>query len=159
MDTTGFYYNGPGPASSVNILFWKSKGTLPNAKKAAVERDNLPAANLDTGAFQIALPKSCKVSLKGGKKGTTYWVTVQANLAGFNTSGYWAWGTDPAVQGNQAAGYWYGGSVQTDNPACNTSFQTSMSVSPRRGPFLRATGLGQEVIGNGTNRQIRQRAA
>jgi len=124
VDTTGFYYNGPGPASSVNVLFWKNKGTLPNGKKPAVECDNLSASNLDTGAFQIALPKSCKVSLKGGKKGATYWVTVQANLAGFNTSGYWAWGTDPSVQGNQAAGYWYGGSVQTENPACNTSFQT-----------------------------------
>ncbi|HEX4158888.1 MAG TPA: hypothetical protein VHY79_10460 [Rhizomicrobium sp.] len=125
VDTTGFYYNGPGPATSVNVLFWNNKKGLPNGKKPAVECDNLtPTGGLDTGAYEITLPKTCKAQFKGGKKGTTYWVTVQANLQGFNTSGYWAWGTDPTVHGNQASGYWYGGSVETDNPTCNTSFQT-----------------------------------
>jgi hypothetical protein len=127
VDTNGFYYNGPGPASSVNVLFWNDNKGLPDGTKAAVECDNItPTNGLSTGAFQITLPKKCakKASFKGGKKGTTYWVTVQANLKGFDTSGYWAWGQDTTIHGNQAAGYWYGGSVQTDNPICNTSFQT-----------------------------------
>jgi hypothetical protein len=125
VDTTGFYYIGVGPASSVNVLFWKNKGTLPKGTTPAIECDDLtPTSGLDTGAFEIKLPKSCKVSLKGGKKGTTYWLSVQANMAGINTSGYWAWEVNDEIAGNQAAGYWYGGSVSTENPTCNTSFQT-----------------------------------
>jgi hypothetical protein len=124
VDVGGFYYIGAGPASSVNVLFWKSKGTLPNGKKAAVDCENItPSGGASTGAFQIKLPKSCKAQFKGGKKGATYWVTVQANMAGINTSGYWAWDV-VSVHGNQAAGDWYGGSVGTLLPQCNTSFQT-----------------------------------
>jgi hypothetical protein len=124
VDATGFYYNGPGPAASVNVLFWKNKGTLPNGKKPVVECDNIIPSGLSTGVFGITLPKTCKVRLKGGRKGMTYWVTVQANLQGFDTSGYWAWTTNIEINGNEAAGYWYGGSVNTLNPACNISFQT-----------------------------------
>ena len=127
VDVTGFYYNGPGPASSVNVLFWNNnpKHGLPKGKKALVECDDIaPASGLSTGVFQLVLPSSCKVNLKGGSGGKTFWVTVQANMQGFTTSGYWAWTINTEINGNQAAGYWYGGSVQTDNPKCNTSFQT-----------------------------------
>src|SRR6185437_8781377 len=86
VDTTGFYYLGNGgPASSVNLVFWKDKGGLPNKAKKAAECDNLtPASGLDTGSFQLKLPKSCKANLKGGAKGNRYWVSVQPNLAGIN---------------------------------------------------------------------------
>jgi hypothetical protein len=124
VEVGGFYYIGAGPASSVNVYFWNNAGTLPDGSKPRAACLNItPTNGLSTGAFQITLPKSCKSTFKGGKKGTTYWVSVQANMAGINTSGYWAWDV-VSVHGNVAAGDWYGGSVSTLNPACNTSFQT-----------------------------------
>jgi len=111
VDTTSFYYIGSGPANGVNVLFWKNKKGLPAGTTPKVECDNItPAADVG-GAFQIKLPDTCKVKLKGGTSGNTYWVTVQANMKGINTSGYWAWTTNLTVHGNPAAGWWYGGGV------------------------------------------------
>jgi hypothetical protein len=124
VDTTGFYYIGVGPAHSVNVLFWNNNGGLPKGTTPLVECDNIaPASGLDTGSFQIKLPKSCKVALSGGKKSKTYWVTVQANMDSISTSGYWAWMANSGVAGNVSAGDWYGGSVGTLDPSCNVSFQ------------------------------------
>jgi hypothetical protein len=122
VDVTGFYYIEYGPASSVNVLFWKDKGGLPSSKKgAAVECDNItPKSGLDTGSFQIKLPKGCAAKFKGGN---TYWVTVQANLNGPFTSGYWAWTANSAVAGNVSAGWWYGGGVSVP-PECATAFHS-----------------------------------
>jgi hypothetical protein len=110
VDTTSFYYIGSGPAHSVNVLFWKNKGGLPKSDPL-VECDNITPKSDVGGAYQLKLPKSCKVHLHGGTKATTYWVTVQANMDGINTSGYWAWTTNLTVKGNPAAGWWYGGGV------------------------------------------------
>jgi hypothetical protein len=126
VDAGGFYYFEAGPATSVNVYFWKNKKDLPDGKKALVSCLNVaPTNGLSTGAFEITLPKTCakKASFAGGKKGATFWVSVQANMAGAETSGYWAWDV-VSVHGNQGAGDWYGGSVGTLHPSCNTSFQT-----------------------------------
>lgn len=124
VDVTGFYYNGTGPASSVNVLFWKGK-KLPKGTTAKVECDNItPKDGLSTGAFVIKLPKTCAVKLKGGTSGTNYWVTVQANLQGFNTSGYWAWTTNTTINGNMGSVYDYGGGVTVDDPNCYSQFET-----------------------------------
>jgi hypothetical protein len=131
VDVTGFYYLEPGPAFSVNVLFWKDKNVkflnhkrhLP-ASTPAVECDNLtPASGLDTGSFQIRLPKSCQVRLKGGDGGAAYWVTVQANMQGPYSSGYWAWQANANVANNVAAGDWYGGAIQPP-PPCNGVWAT-----------------------------------
>jgi hypothetical protein len=125
VDATGFYYIEYGPAHSVNVLFWKDKKGLPKGTTPAIECDNItPSGGLSTGAFQIKLPKTCKVSLKGGDSGTTYWVTVQANMDGAFTSGYWAWNTNNTVAGNQGAGYWYGGGVGVNDPRCLQQFES-----------------------------------
>jgi hypothetical protein len=123
VDVTGFYYKGSGgPASSVNVLFWKDRGGLPSTKPK-IECDNLtPGTGLDTGSFQIALPKSCKVKLKGSDSGgSTYWVTVQANMQGFYSSGYWAWQSNATVTNNVAAGWW-SDSALGPPPICVTSW-------------------------------------
>jgi hypothetical protein len=125
VDTTGFYYNGFGPASSVNVLFWNDRKGLPNKDSIVVECDNLtPQSGLDTGSFQIKLPKSCPAHLKGGTNGKRYWVTVQANLAGFSTSGYWAWMQNVNVANKQGAGYYYGGGNSVSDPQCLQQFET-----------------------------------
>ena len=121
VDTTGFYYNGSGPASSVNVLFWHDSKGLPNKDSKVVECDNLtPKSGLDTGSYQVKLPKTCNVKLKGGKR---YWVTVQANLKGINTSGYWAWMQNKTVANKQAAGYYYGGGNSVSDPQCLQQFE------------------------------------
>ena len=127
VDTTGEYSPlGSGPASSVNVLFWNDNGGLPDKDSKVVECDNLtPKSGLDTGSFQIKLPKSCKVRLKGrGTRGTRYWVTVQANLQGFETSGYWGWKWNLTVANKQDAGYYYGGGAGVKDPACLQQFET-----------------------------------
>ncbi|HEX3653954.1 MAG TPA: hypothetical protein VHU18_14135 [Rhizomicrobium sp.] len=124
VDVTGFYYIGAGPASSVNVLFWKNKGSLPKNGDPKVECDNITPSSDVGGTFQIKLPKTCKVNLKGGTNGASYWVTVQANMKGINTSGYWAWTANLGVANNQAAGYWYGGSVGVNDPKCLTQFES-----------------------------------
>lgn len=130
VDVTGFYYVGAGPASSVNVLFWKNKKNLPSGTTGLVVCDNItPKAGLSTGAFVLKLPRSCAVKLKGGTSGKTYWVTVQANMVGLSQSGYWAWTVNNVVNGNMAAGYWYGGKVSTLNPLCNTEFQSFLTCT------------------------------
>jgi hypothetical protein len=124
VDTTGFYYFASGPASSVNVLFWKNKNNLPNGTKPMVECDNIAPGNLNTGAFEITLPNTCKAQFKGGKKGTTYWLTVQANMQGAGTSGYWAWNTDTTIHGNMSSVYDYGGSVTVNDPNCYQQFES-----------------------------------
>lgn len=127
IDTTGAYScDGCGPASSVNILFWNDNGGLPDKNSKVVECDNLtPKSGLDTGSFQIKLPKSCKVRLKGrGTNGKRYWVTVQANMQGLQTSGYWGWQWNQNVANKQDAGYYYGGGAGVKDPQCLQQFET-----------------------------------
>jgi hypothetical protein len=84
IDVTGVYFNGYGPATSVNVFVYKNKGGLPSGAPK-VECDNVSVGS-NTGSFAIKLPKSCKISLKAG----TYWLSVQANLA-FGAGGEWGW--------------------------------------------------------------------
>ncbi|HLY06188.1 MAG TPA: hypothetical protein VKR31_10600 [Rhizomicrobium sp.] len=126
VDVTGFYYIETGPATSVNVLFWRSKpADLPRPRTPKAECDNImPTSGISTGVFVIRLPATCLVKLKGGTAGTTYWMTVQANLAGPFTSGYWAWSSNATVNGNMASAYDYGGSVTTNDPRCYVKFES-----------------------------------
>jgi len=127
VDTTAFYYLGSGgPAHSVNVLFWKDNKGLPSQKNGpAVECDNLtPKSGLDTGAFQIKLPRDCSVKLKGGSRGKRYWLTVQANMDGINSSGYWAWTQNLTINNDEAVGYYYGGGNSVADPKCLQQFET-----------------------------------
>ncbi len=96
VDVTGVYFNGYGPATSVNIFVYKNKGGLPGSLKT--ECDNVNIANDAGGSFTIKLPKSCKISLKAG----TYWLSVQANLA-FSQGGEWGWEGNSVQTGNAYA--------------------------------------------------------
>ncbi|MBV8800113.1 MAG: hypothetical protein JO208_09955 [Alphaproteobacteria bacterium] len=144
VDTTGFYYQGTGgPAHSVNVLFWGDKKGLPDKGSKVAECDDLkPKSGLDTGAFQITLPKSCKVSLDGsGKRGTRYWLTVQANMDGVNTSGYWAWMQNVNVANKQGAGYYYGGGNSVSDPQCLQQFEGIQDCWNAAGPVDLAFAL------------------
>ena len=124
VDNIGFYYNGSGPAHSVNVLFWNDKKGRPDKDSPVADCEGLtPKAGLDTGSFQIKLPKSCKVTLKAGAKKTRFWVTVQAAMDGLSSSGYYAWMQNVAVANKAAAGYYYGGGNSVFDPQCLQQFE------------------------------------
>ena len=85
-----------GPASSESVFFYKDRKGLPGkliAECGAIKgQDN-------QGSFAIRLPKSCKVTLKGGK---AYWVSVVATMS-FNCCGEWNWETRNSQIENPAA--------------------------------------------------------
>jgi hypothetical protein len=99
VDVTGVYFNGAGPARDENVTFYKTTNGLPGAVVA--DHTGLAGADNGTGSFNI---KGAKAKLKGGtkKKGTTYWVSVQANMD-FSTGGEWGWENQTTVVGNPAA--------------------------------------------------------
>jgi hypothetical protein len=83
VQTTGLYYNGTGPASSVNVLFYKNKKGEPG--KIVKEQDNLSYTDsTGTGALGVKLKKA--VSLKKGN----YFVSVVANMT-LSAGGQWGW--------------------------------------------------------------------
>lgn len=144
VDTTGFYAYETGPAKTVNVLFWADKKGLPNKNAIVSECDNIkPKAGADTGAFQIKLPKKCAVSLTGGdkKKGTRYWLTVQANLVGQFTTGYWAWQQNSNIANKPGAGYYYGGGNSVADPQCLQQFETIQDCWAAAGPVDLAFAL------------------
>jgi hypothetical protein len=88
----GIYFNGPGPAESIHVTFYKNAGT----STGSVVKD-VPAASYTdstgTGTFTVSIPKT---TLKAGK----YWVSVYVNMA-FNSgaTGEWGWLTNNTVRG------------------------------------------------------------
>jgi hypothetical protein len=93
VDAAGVYYNGAGPAASVNLSFYNNAGGLPGGNVAT--RTNL--AMTDTGgSFVVPIPSP--VVLGQG----TYWVSVQANLD-FSAGGQWGY-TAPSSRTRQLRG-------------------------------------------------------
>lgn len=89
---TGFYFNGPGPADSETVTFYRDAGGLPGAvisTQTVVGTDN-------AGSFTIRLPSP--VRLRQG----TYWVSVVANQ-NLTPDGQWGWETRTIQNGNPAA--------------------------------------------------------
>jgi hypothetical protein len=83
VNVSGIYFNGPGPAASVNVTFYSNSGTLPGAALPGGTYTNLPMTDT-AGNFSIPLPSN--LALTSG----TYWVSVQANMD-FNSGGEWGW--------------------------------------------------------------------
>jgi len=83
VENLGVYYNGTGPANSVNVFFYNNSGGLPGT--LVEQRLNVvPSGGLATGSFVI--PISPAVNLSPG----TYWVSIQANLD-FSVGGQYGW--------------------------------------------------------------------
>jgi len=83
VENLGVYYNGTGPATSVNIFFYVDASGFPGS--LVEQRLNVvPTGGLATGSFVI--PISPVVNLGQG----TYWVSIQANLD-FGVGGQYGW--------------------------------------------------------------------
>lgn len=93
IDVPGTYFDGTGPARSLNIAIFKNKGDLPG--KLVAEYDAIEIFSDGQGSFVVRLPKWLK--LKPGR----YWISVQANMD-FSGGGEWGWET---------------ASIMVDNPA------------------------------------------
>jgi hypothetical protein len=89
---TGVYFNGPGPADSETVSFYRNAGGLPGtliSTQTVVGMDN-------AGSFQIRL--TTPVRLRAG----TYWVSVVANQ-NFDPDGQWGWETRSIANGSESA--------------------------------------------------------
>lgn len=93
VDVTGLYFNGPGPADSENVIFYRDAAGLPGAVVKAVP--NVVGQGTPTGSFRIPVGK---VNLNPGH----YWVSVQANM-NFTPNGEWGWQSKNTAVGTAAA--------------------------------------------------------
>jgi hypothetical protein len=96
VNVNGVYFNGAGPAASVNVTFYFNSGTLPGAAVPGGTYTNLPMTDT-AGNFSVPLPTNLVLSAG------TYWVSVQANL-NFTPDGEWGW-LDRTVQSNSPAAW------------------------------------------------------
>ena len=103
VKVNGRYFNGPGPASSVNLTFYFDSGSYPGPIVPGATFNNLSISDA-AGNFTIPLPAN--LILSAG----IYWISVQANID-FNPFGEWAWNDrtvasdSPAVWQNPGGGF------------------------------------------------------
>lgn len=118
VDADGAYSKGSGPAASYDITFYKDAGGTPGA----IVDDCHNATYTDTGSGSPAI--RCRVSLKGGRRGAKFWVSVQANMS--SAAGEWDWNTNNTVRGNPSQWMNPGDGFDT---GC-TSFATTTTCVP-----------------------------
>jgi hypothetical protein len=94
IENLGVYYNGTGPANSVNVFFYNNASGLPGTLVTS-QLNVVPSGGLATGSYTI--PLSPAVNLSPG----TYWVSIQANLD-FGVGGQYGW-TEQMPAGNESA--------------------------------------------------------
>ena len=95
IDILGAYYNGSGPASSVNVWFYSDSSGLPGQVIYSA-LNIIPVNGLTTGSFSIILPNPV-VLFEG-----MYWFCVQANMDQ-NPYGQWGWTERTASNFNESA--------------------------------------------------------
>ena len=91
---SGVYFNGTGPAGSVNVYFHGDAGAVPGAVVASLLSLSMTDSS---GSFTIALP--APLVLAAGN----YWMSVQANMD-FSVGGQWGW-TERTVQSGDASAW------------------------------------------------------
>ena len=90
----GAYFNGTGPAPSVNVFFYDNAAGLPGTEVYSA----LGVVPVDAaGSFVITLPAPAVLAA------STYWLSVQANLD-FGVGGQWGW-TERTVQSNSPSAW------------------------------------------------------
>ena len=85
VEVLGVYYNGSGPATSVNVWFYKDSLGHPGITADSI-MNIVPSAGLSTGSFIISFPVPDRVILSVG----IYWLSVQCNMD-FTAGGQWGW--------------------------------------------------------------------
>ena len=134
VDVAGLYYNGAGPAASVHVAFYKSKGGLPGKLVADFPAEAYTDST-GVGSFNVKL--SSKAKLKAGK----YFVAVQANMD-FGVGGQWGFETRTVQSGNPAAWINPGDGFGT---GCTTWGVESVCIAAGQGPDKRFRLIGTSV--------------
>ena len=102
----GQYFNGTGPAPSVNVYFYSDASGLPGALVTSITSATI-TAGAASGNFTLDL--GAGVSLPPGN----YWISVEA-VMDFGTGGEWGWNSRTLTNGNlpswQNPGGGFGGS-------------------------------------------------
>jgi len=120
VENVGAYWNGTGPAASVNVWFLSNSGGLPGS--IIESRLNVvPSGGLSTGAFVI--PISPAVNLAPG----TYWVSIQANMD-FTPGGQYGWTEYGPQVGNPSAWQNPGGGFATSCSSWGARVATCRTV-------------------------------
>ena len=89
VEVRGTYFNGAGPAESINIYILGNAASLPDTTNLSAgsiyAAENLSYTDVGSGDFLIDLP-GAGVLLQPG----TYWIVVQVNMD-FLVGGQWGW--------------------------------------------------------------------
>lgn len=121
VTTVGAYYNGAGPANSVNVILYKSKKGHPGAVVA--EYDNLSYTDSGGGSLGTTIPNT---TLKKGR----YFLSFVANMT-LSSEGQWGWELTSNQIGNIDQWQNEGG---------------EFGVCPTWGDVLSCTGYGNDFM-------------
>ena len=147
VEVQGTYFNGPGPATSVNVAVYSNAGDLPGTLLAFRPNQSF------TGDPNFVITLAPSIGLFEGR----YWISVQANQS-FSSAGQWAWldrteqSTSSAAwqnpgggQGTSCAGWAARGTCIGDAAAPDQVFRLTGTIGappppPRPPPAGRARG-------------------
>ena len=96
IDVSGTYFQGYGPATSENVIFYSNNSGVPGKAVKGGTFTGLNGTD-SSGSFAISLGKK-GVKLKSG----TYWVSVIANCSYHGGCGEWGWDENATVTGYEA---------------------------------------------------------
>jgi hypothetical protein len=122
VDATGAYFNGSGPATSENVIFYADAKGVPGKAVKKGTFKNLKGTD-SGGSFSIKLGKK-GMKLKAG----TYWVAVVANCSFTGGCGEWGWSVNTVIHGNTAVWQAPGGGFGDICPSWGT-FDECISTS------------------------------
>jgi len=124
IDVTGQYFNGPGPADSVNVYFFKNKGGHPGRLIHSCEGASYTDS---TGLGSYVITACGRIKLKAGH----LWVSVQANM-NFSPAGEWGWEQSSVVTNDPAQWQNPGDGFGTGCTTWGNEF-TCLGIAPHAG--------------------------
>jgi len=93
IDADGLYFNGSGPANSLNVFFYSDSAGFPGTQ--VYSATSQPFTQSGT-TFTVNLPAPAVLTAGA------YWVEIQANVT-FGTEGEWGWTARTVTSNNAAA--------------------------------------------------------
>jgi len=155
INLVGVYFNGVGPAASVNISIWSNSGTLPGAVVYSAP-SVVPTSDV-AGTFVIDL--GTPAVLTAG----TYWLDAQVNMD-FGLGGQWGWTENTVLHNSLSAWRNPGGGFGTACAAWGARSTTCLvgtdpdfayclygsSMMEGGVPCSAITGIAARCIGGGT---------
>jgi Ca2+-binding RTX toxin-like protein len=127
LEIPGQYFNGTGPAGSVNVSLWTNATSLPGTQVFALDNAVI-TSGASSGNFSVRV--NPPATLTPGR----YWLSVQANMD-FATGGQWGWIERNVQTGrasawrNPANGFGTGCTGWTKRTDCNVGTQPDLAFA------------------------------